>query len=363
MTARNDRFESTRADRRSELLALFADAHERPYAHDFFALLRRVEALVPDSPRLGCALRPSKEPLRLGQEPELDFAPASLMRFDAGTATPRLGVRLFGLLGPQGPMPLHFTEYVRERLVQRADPTPLRFLDVFHHRMLLLFYRAWAQSQPAVQHDRPHEDRFAAWLGAMVGVDGAARAQDSLPHAARLHQAGLLGQRAQSVEGLSKLLAQHFGVAVRILQHVPHWMALPRGERTRLGFARNRLDRFGAVPARLGESATAGSKVWDRQYKFRIMLGPLTLARYRAFQPGGEAWAQLRDWVRTYMGNHLQWDVQLCLVKAEVPVPRLGRNVQTGSTAWLGRGATRDRADLCLRSDARPRCLQQRVAP
>jgi type VI secretion system protein ImpH len=353
MTARDHPLQAAAAvDRQAELHALFADVRMQPYAHDFFALLRRVEALVPEAPRLGCALRPSQEPLRLGEEPELDFAPASLMRFDAGGAAPRLGVRFFGLLGPHGPMPLHFTEYVRERLYQRGDPTPLRFLDVFHHRLLLLFYRAWAQLQPAVQHDRPHDDRFAAWLGAMVGVDGAARAQDSLPHNARLHQTGLLGARAQSAEGLAKLVAQHFGVPARIVQHAPHWMQLPRDERTRLGHARNRVERLGATPPRLGESASAGSKLWDRQYKFRIVLGPLTLAQYRSFQPGGPAWAQLRDWVREYMGQHLQWDVQLCLAKDEVPAPRLGRRVQAGLTAWLGHGPKRDRADLRQRSDA-----------
>ena len=339
-------------DRAAEWHALLADLLERPHAHDFFALLRRIEALAPQAPRLGCALRPSQERLRLGEEPELDYAPASLMRFEMGGAAPRLGVRFFGLLGPHGPMPLQFTEYVRERLVQRADPTPLRFLDVFHHRLLLLFYRAWAQSQPTVQHDRPHDDRFAAWLGAMIGADGAARAQDSLAHNARLYQAGLLGQRAQSAEGLCKLLASHFSVPARIAQHVSHWMALPRGERSRLGHARNRVERLVCAPPRLGESASAGSKAWDRQYKFRIVLGPLSLAQYRAFQPGQAAWAELRDWVRSYMGQHLQWDVQLCLARDEVPAPRLGRHVEAGLTAWLGRGPRRDRSDLRLRPDA-----------
>ena len=127
-----------RNERDAALRALFEDVEATPWAHDFFALLRRIEGLTPDVPRLGRGLRPSQEAIRLGQEPELDFAPAALQSLTRGqNPAPRLGVRFFGLLGPQGPMPLHLTEYTRERLHQRGDPTLSRFLDVFHHRLLL----------------------------------------------------------------------------------------------------------------------------------------------------------------------------------------------------------------------------------
>ncbi|WP_157269362.1 type VI secretion system baseplate subunit TssG [Azohydromonas aeria] len=338
--------------RRATLTGLFEAVRRQPEAYDFFALLRQVEALA-GGPRLGQAARPAQEPLRLGQEPELDFAPAALTRLDmTGRAVPRLGVRFFGLLGPQGPMPLHFTDFVRERRVQRDDPTLLHFLDIFHHRLLLLFYRAWAQAQPAVQHDRPDDDRFAAWLGALAGVDGAARAQDAVPRGARLYQAGWLAARARNAEGLEKLLAQYLGVPARIEQFVPHWLSLPRGERTRLGYARNRPERLGSVAVRLGQDASTGSKVWDRQFRFRIVLGPLTLAQYRGFLPGGAARAPLRDWVREAIGQHLQWELQLVLARDEIPEARPARRVQLGFTAWLGRKPRRDRGDLCLHDHA-----------
>ena len=72
------------------------------------------------------------------------------------------------------------TAELRERLRQRGDPTPERFFDIFHHRLLTLFYRAWAQGQPTAQHDRPHDDRYAAWLGSAIGVAGLAPAADAL---------------------------------------------------------------------------------------------------------------------------------------------------------------------------------------
>ncbi|KQP22430.1 type VI secretion system baseplate subunit TssG [Pseudorhodoferax sp. Leaf267] len=335
---------------------LFAALGAEPWAHDFFALLRRLEALHPDAPRIGRALRPSQEPIRLGQEPELDFAPAPLATFahEKDMPAPRLGVRFFGLLGPQGPMPLHLTEYVRERLRWRSDPTAARFLDIFHHRMLALFYRAWADAQPTVQHDRPAQDRFAAWLGAGFGADhralGTAPLQGALPRQAQLFQAGLLGARSRHPEGLAKLLAQHFGVPVRIEEHVAHWLTIAPEDRSRLGHARNRPQRSALPAAQLGHSANAGRAVRDRQFKFRVVLGPLTLAQYMGFLPGGSAWPVLRDWVRQYAGLDLQWDVQLVLAHAELPAPRLGHRVPLGVAAWLGRQhPARDRGDLRIR--------------
>ena len=341
------------ADLTRRLADLFEALHAAPHAHDFFALLRHLEALHPDAPRIGRALRPSQEPLRLGQEPELDFAPAALATFaHEGAAAPRLGVRFFGLLGPQGPMPLHLTEYVRERLRFRNDPTAARFLDIFHHRLLTLFYRAWADGQPAVQHDRPGDDRFAAWLGATFGMGRETRTQGALPETARLFQAGLLGSRSRHPEGLRKLLSQYFKVPVRIESHVAHWMMIDSADQTRLGYARNRPERALATPAPLGAAATAGRKLRDRQYKFRIAIGPLGLAQYRDFLPGGPAWSTLRDWVRQYTGLDLLWDVQLCLARAEIPEPRLGRRLALGVSTWVGgNDRTRDRHDLRLRPD------------
>ena len=92
---------------------------------------------------------------RAGSRPVVRAGAARVVRAGRTARPPRLQVRLFGLLGPNGPLPLHLTEYARERLRHAGDPTLSRFLDLFHHRFLALFYRAWAQAQPTVNHDRP----------------------------------------------------------------------------------------------------------------------------------------------------------------------------------------------------------------
>ena len=111
-------------------------------------------------------------------------------------------------------------------------------------------------------------------------------------------------------------------------------------------------ERASLPAAALGAAVTAGRKLRDRQCKFRIVLGPLTLAQYRSFLPGGTAWLHLRDWVRQYVGLDLLWDVQLCLARTQAPEPRLGQRVPLGVAAWIGRRpANTDCSDLRLRPD------------
>ena len=326
--------------RAQALERLLADVATEPWAHDFFALLRRIDALRPDAPRTGQARRPGQEALRLGQVPELDFAPAALARFEwRDGLPPRLGVRFFGLLGPQGPMPLHFTEYVRDRQHQHGDFALVHFLDIFHHRLLSLFYRAWAQAQPTVHLDRPADARYGAWLGAAAGLPAADAADAAVSAAALAFHAGHLSARTRNPEALRKVLSQHFGVGVVVDAHVGHWLTIDPADRSALGHAANRIERTQRAPSTLGRQANAGSKVWDRQSSFRLHLGPLTLAAYESFLPGGSAWRALLGWVRLLAGPSLRWDLQLSLRPDARPAPVLGGNAQLGVHGWLGRSA------------------------
>jgi type VI secretion system protein ImpH len=324
---------------------------ERPYDHDFFHAVRRIECLHPDKPRIGRALRPADEPLRFGQEPSLAFAPATLSAYSPATARrpPRLEVRFFGLLGPNGPLPLHLTEFARERLLragEAADATFARFLDLFHHRFLALFYRAWAQAQPTVSLDRPKDDRYSAYVGALVGVGSqASRERDAVGDYAKLFFSGLLARQVRNRDGLEALLTGYFRLPARVEEFIGHWMRLPTEDRTRLG--------AGNDSARLGVGAMLGGRVWDRQHKFRIHLGPLTLKQYEAFLPGGGALAKLVALVRQYLCFELDWDLRLVLAKAEVPQVSLGRYGRLGWTTWLGhQPRTADAGDLMLQAES-----------
>jgi type VI secretion system protein ImpH len=334
--------------RKTDPLTFFEAVRQAPFNWDFYQALRRLETLYPGRPRIGQALRPADEPIRLGQEPSLSFAPAALSALDQGYAgkPPRLRVRFFGLFGPNGPLPLHLTEYARDRLLHFGDPTFPRFLDIFHHRFLALFYRAWAQGQPTVSLDRPGEDPFSRYVAALIGLGTAGlRGRDAAHDFAKLHFSGLLARHVRNAEGLHAVLGAYFRLPCCIQQFVAHWLHLPREQRSRLG-------EFGGG-AFLGRDAVIGTRVWDRQHKFRIRLGPLTLSQYESFLPGGANLRRLVDWVRFYFCFEFEWDVRLALARGEVPETRPGRYGRLGWTTWLGtRRSLTDAEDLVLDAEA-----------
>ncbi len=303
---------------------------EKPYAFGLFTALRRLECAHSEGPRVGCAVRAGNEPVRLAQEPSLAFAPSTLASYQPATGqrSRRLTVFFLGLFGPNGPLPLHLTEYARDRVRNRDDPTFARFADLFHHRILSLFYRAWASAQPAVEFDRPQSSRFNLYLGALCGVgQPALRNRDHLPDLARFHYAGLLGAQTRHAAGLEALLRGFFGMPVRLQQFVGQWIELPESSRCRLGAS--------PETGTLGQTAVAGSRVWDCQQKFRIVFGPLDLADYRRLLPGSESLQRLVALVRGYTGDELDWDVNVILKKDAVPPLQLGQSGQLGLTSWV----------------------------
>jgi type VI secretion system protein ImpH len=343
--------------------ALYASLAGSPWQHDYYQTLRRIEALHPQLPRLGKARQPRQEPLRVGQDVELDFAPAALSSWQAGPGqVPRLGQRFFGLYGPMGPLPLHLSEYARERQRSHGDGTLAAFADVFHHRLALLFYRAWAEAQPAVQLDRPQDDAFTRRLSALAGLGQPGFQQrESLGDHARLQHSGWLAGGTRHAEGLLKILRQYFEVPVQLDQNVGHWLTLAEDEQAQLqpSSSVRRLV--------LGRNAALGRKVWDRQSRVRLQFGPLSLAQYLRFQPGAPAEAELRDWLRHYLGLSFSVELRLVLRGAEVPRLRLGwRHAVTaaaacpasapaagrlGRSAWLGRARPHGGAQLPVSPD------------
>ncbi|MGM9485002.1 type VI secretion system baseplate subunit TssG [Roseateles sp. NT4] len=329
------------------LAQLLADVEADPSAFDFFALTRLIDSLRPGQPRTGEALRPRHEPLRLGQAAELDFAVSplhGLVRRD--DLVPRLRVRFFGLLGPHGALPLHLTELVREQSRHEGDSSLADFLDLFHHRMLAFFYRAWAQSQPVVQRDRPGADRFQAWLMAMAG---GASTGEALPPELLTFNAGWLAGASASPERLVKVLQSYLKVPVALEEKVGHWLQLDAQDTASLGYAANRAERVRRPAATLGQGSVAGSKVWDRQSVFRLRLGPLTKARYAALLPGGSDWPQLNQLVGLLAGRDKRWEVQLSFLPLERPECRLGGRAHLGVSSWLGRPTVAPQRELRVR--------------
>ena len=326
----------------AELVALFRELEAAPQQFDFFQALRRLECAATEFPRLGESARAKDDPIRLGQEPTMAFPPRTIAALvpSKDNVPPRMDVFFFGLFGPNGPMPLHLTEYARDRLLQANDPTFARYADIFHHRLLSLFYRAWANAQPTVNLDRPESDRFADYVGSLIGLSmPAMRDRDSLPDHFKFYFSGRLASGAKHPEGLQAMIAEFFGLTVTIEEYVGDWIEIPENARCELG-------ALGG--AALGVSTTIGDFVWDCQQTFRIVIGPVSLADYERLLPGGHCLQQLIDLVKNYLNDELIWELRLILRKEEAPAVRLGESGQLGLTAWLEpESLVQDADDLC----------------
>ena len=328
----------------TELVAFLERLEQEPHRFDFFQAVRKLDALNTDAPRIGAARSPSDEPVRLGQAPTMAFSPATVAAFEPGTADRphRLVVQFLGLFGPNGPLPLHWTEYARDRMRNSNDIAFAKFADVFHHRALALFYRAWAAAQPTVQLDRPESDRFAAYVASLFGWgDDSLCNRDAFPDSARRHFAGHFSCQTRHPQGLCNIVEQFFHTPVRLEEFAARWIDLPSDCHMKLGCAENAI---------LGQTAVVGDRVWDCMQTFRLVLGPMPLAQFESFLDGGANQPRLEDLVRSYVGYELGWEVQLVLEREQIPMTRLSGNGRLGWTTWLGGAASRDddASDLIL---------------
>lgn len=333
---------------------LIARIQADPSGYDFFRALRALECAFPQHPPIGAASRAEQEPVRFGQVPSLAFAPCTFAP-PLGTTPegprPRLPVYFLGLLGPQGPLPLHITEYVRDRELNNADPTIARFLDIFHHRIITLFYRAWAGAQQAVTHQRTDpsgrgiigRDRFAFYIASLCGLGmESVEGRDAVPDVAKLHYAGHLSCQSRHAEGLAGILAGYFELPVEVEEFIGQWLPLDADRRLLLGQTR--------ATGVLGTTAIVGGHVWDRQQTFRLRMGPMRFESYSRLLPGGAGLKRLIAWVRNYIGDELRFEVRLILRGDDVPRTQLGRLGQLGWSTWLATGPLgRNADDLVLK--------------
>ncbi len=302
---------------------------KEPYRFGFYAALRELECLNKIRPRIGYAARPVDDPIRLGQTPSMQFAPSTISSFSSKAgAAHRLKVFFFGLFGPNGPLPLHLTEYTLNRLRDAKDSTLADFADMFHHRLLCLFYRAWADKEPVVQFDRPENDRFSFYLGSLLGIGlSSLRNRDEIPDQTKHHFVSHFGCHTKHSEGLISILQDFFQVPASIREFIGEWLTIPKTSYCLLN--------NDPTTGQLGMSAIIGVKSWQCQHKFRIILGPLTLNEYEDFLPTGIRLKKLLGIVKNYLGLEFNWDLNLILKKEEVPLMQLGKYGRLGWTTWL----------------------------
>ena len=215
--------------------------------------------------------------------------------------------------------------------VVAAAETPLRF-EVMRHLL-----RVSEETMIEVLEEvvtvglvRRGDDAFTSYLFDIGGLGTKGiRGRMSLPDESLLPYIGLIAQKPHSCNALENVLSDYFGTPAKIKQFFGQWLALDSADYTRLG-ERNSL---------LGESAIAGTKIWEQQSKFRVRLGSLTFKQFQNFLPNGSAFKPLKSIIHFMVGEEFDFDVQLILKSKQVPgailTTRAQRKPMLGWTTFL----------------------------
>jgi type VI secretion system protein ImpH len=248
----------------------------------------------------------------------------------------------FGLLGTQGALPLHYTEQIIAREHLKRDHAARAFFDVFSNRATALFYAAWKKYRLPLHYELDRDERYLPLLLSLAGVsnrDARASVQQgpgALIDEAIAGHALAARHRPMSAAYLQRTLSEYFRVPIRVEQFVGKWYDVPRDQ----------LTVIGDVNTTLGATALVGERVWQRDMRARLVVGPLSKRDYEAFLPGEECAVALERMLTLLAGVTLEYEVSLVLKRTEVGASVLSGGARLGWDAFLcTRDAVRDRAD------------------
>lgn len=356
-----------------ELYAFLEEASNEPWAQGFFEFLRELETFCPDRPRVGESKNYEDDLAFLSQALYLEHAPAAIRSIQPSPNLKGPGPRVqlegyfLGLLGPSGPLPLCWTEYIWARSngvphpdrisparrgvsLNRRDSSLRDFLNIFNHRFLTFFYRAWSSSRKTVDYDRPDEARFMSFIGSFLGLESETlRQRLKFDPRQAIYFSGHFAQQSRYPSGLEAVVADYLNCDVELEENVGKWIDVPEDQCTVLGQSRG----MGS----LGQGVMTGARFWDCQLSFQLRIGPVPLEIYEKFvvedrvaTPGQDSLLPaLRDMVALYTHRELFCSATVVLDRNDVPPPTLGGGSRLGFSTWL-HSATPDRdpADLTV---------------
>ena len=307
---------------------------DEPFRFEFFQAVRLLEKIYPERRAVGGDALPHEEIVRFRSRMGLDFPASQIHQLkesvDESTDKEKLEmfINFMGMVGVSGVMPAHYTELIMER-VRYRDTAMWTFMDIFTHRTVSMFFRAWEKYRFPVSYERGQDD-FTAYLFDFAGLGTRGlRGRMDLEDESLLPYGGLIAQKPHSATALGNILSDYFRVKAKIRQFFGQWLDLDSASITKLGQANSGL----------GTTAIIGSRVWEQQSKFRIVFGALTFNEFQNFLPSGTANQPMKSIVRFMNGMEFDFDVQLILQAKQVPstilTTRAKRRPMLGWTSFL----------------------------
>jgi type VI secretion system protein ImpH len=294
----------------------------------FFQAVTLLQRLSAAASPVGSFSNPEEESVHFRVNPRLGFPASEIQKLESSeNGPPEMTVNFMGLTGPSGVLPYAYSELILERS-RAKDHTLAEFLDIFNHRAVSLFYRAWQKPRFPVTYSSGARDHFTHYLLDLIGLGTEGlRDRQEIEDEALLHYTALLGMQARSAAALEQIIQDYFEVAVEIQQFTGAWYGLDTP--TQCGMSDEE-----SASCQIGGGAVVGDEVWDRQARVRIRLGPLTMERYGDFLPEGSSYSALRALTRFFSNQCLEFEVQLVLDRAQAPATEL--NFDAANPARLG---------------------------
>jgi type VI secretion system protein ImpH len=260
-----------------------------------------------------------------------DGDPAVFPELDRVTLT----LAFLGFTGVQGTLPYHYTERLVEREIVHRDRAARAFLDIFTDRAAALFFRAWEKYRLHFQYETDRRERFLPLILSLIGI-GAEGLRDRL-HVGQqgvideslAYYAGIIRLAPRSAQMVAQVVEDYFRAPVKLTQFCGKWFELSPEQSTRLGMAE----------ATLGHDAFCGPRVWQRDARMRLEIGPLRKDAFEQFLPGGSAHVALERLLHMLTGPTLEYQVKLVLAQDDVQPLALdsGRELfgRLGWDGWL----------------------------
>jgi type VI secretion system protein ImpH len=314
-----------------------------PHRHSFFQTVRLLESWFVGQENLSSDDVLSQR-LRFRNSLSLSFPASEIAEFEvvrkSGDDAIALGSRgidhinitpaFMGLLGGSGTLPAFYTELIASRELYQRDKAARAFFDIFLQRAAVLMYQAWRKHRLPLQFESNRRQHFQPLVLSLAGLghkslrDRLQPRQGGVSDDTLAFFAGALRHRPVAASMMQRVLAQYFNVSVQLQSFIGRWFALPSEHQSTLG--------VGNVG--LGQGAVVGERVWQRDLRMRLVLGPMRRHKLERFLPGGAGALALRELLTLMTGMAIEYEVRLVLAAQDVQPaqfsdtdgPRLGWN-------------------------------------
>lgn len=232
-------------------------------------------------------------------------------------------ISFMGMTGCSGALPQYYTELVLQRM-KHKDMTMRDFYDMFNHRLISLYYRAWKKYKHSLNYVTTNGSYspYQKILSLLAGGES-------------LHQlrcAGIFHRKVRNASDLEMLLRYYLECDVKIQQMVGQWQTLNPQEQTRLAGG----GLLEGQHAALGVDAMLGQKVWDLSSQVNVVITCTRSEQAKQLLPGGLLHKVAKNILTDYLGHAVGYRLLIKAKYKDINTAQISKNsIKLGSSSFL----------------------------